>query len=144
MKILLLAALALAGAAVAGVVAHAGASKATIRVTEREYKIGLSTTHALPGPVRFEVKNTGKIPHALAIAGAGVKTKTKLIQPGKTAVLLVILKQGAYALWCPVPGHAAKGMRASLTTPSPSGAGGGATTTSGGGGTTTDSGVPWG
>jgi plastocyanin len=144
MKILLVAALALAGAAVAGVVAHATASKTTIRVTEREFKIGLSTTHAVAGPVRFEVKNTGKIPHALAISGAGVKTKTKLIQPGKTAVLLVLLKHGAYSLWCPVPGHAAKGMKASLTTPSPSGAASGTTTTSGGGGTTTDSGVPWG
>jgi len=146
MKILLLAALALAGAAVAGVVAHASASKTTIRVTEREYKIGLSTTRAAAGPTRFEIKNTGKYPHALAISGAGVKTKTKLIKPGKTAVLLVTLKQGVYALWCPVPGHAARGMKAALRTPTPSGGGGGMTTTSSGGGgeTTTDSGVPWG
>ena len=37
MKIILLAALALGGAAVAGVVAHASAAKTTIRVTEREF-----------------------------------------------------------------------------------------------------------
>ena len=144
MKILLLAALALAGAAVAGVVAHASASKTTIRVTEREFKIGLSATHASAGPVRFEIKNTGKIPHAFAIAGAGVSTKTKLIQPGKSAVLLVTLKSGAYSIWCPVPGHAAKGMKATMT--APAGAGGGTmTTTGGGGGTTTDGGgAAWG
>ena len=147
MKILLLAALALAGAAVAGVVAHASASKTTIRVTEREFKIGLSTTHAPAGPVRFEIKNTGKLAHALAISGAGVKTKTKLIQPGKTGVLLITLKQGAYSIWCPIPGHAAQGMKATVTVPTAGGGGGGAVTTSGGGagGTTTDSGgAAWG
>ena len=145
MKILLLAALALAGAAVAGVVAHASASKTTIRVTEREYKIGLSTTHTPRGAVRFEIKNTGKLAHALAISGAGVNTKTKLIAPGKTVMLLVTLKKGAYSIWCPVPGHAARGMKATLTVPS-AGGGGAVTTSSGGAGaTTTDSGgAAWG
>jgi uncharacterized cupredoxin-like copper-binding protein len=145
MKILLLAALALAGAAVAGVVAHASASKTTIRVTEREFKIGLSTTHAAAGPVRFEIKNTGKLAHALSIAGAGVKTRTKLIQPGKTGVLLVTLKSGAYSIWCPVPGHAALGMKAKVTVPAAAGGGGAATTSGGAGDTTTDSGgAAWG
>jgi hypothetical protein len=129
MKILLLAALALAGAAGAGVVTQAGASKTTIRVTEREFRIGLSTTHAVAGPVRFEIKNTGKFPHALAISGAGVKAKTKLIQPGKSAVLLVTLKHGVYALWCPVPGHSARGMKAKVTTPGSGGTTGTTTTT---------------
>ena len=147
MKILLIAALALAGAAVAGVMAHASASKTTIRVTEREFKIGLSATKAPAGPVRFEIKNTGKLAHALAISGAGVKTRTKLIQPGKTAVLLVTIRRGAYSLWCPVPGHAAQGMKAKLLTITQSGGGGSPATTSGGGSgdTTTDSGgAAWG
>ena len=131
MKILLLAALALAGAAFAGVVAQAGPSKSTIRVTEREFRIGLSSSHALLGRVRLEIKNTGRYPHALAIKGAGVNTKTKLIQPGKSAVLLVTLKQGAYTLWCPVPGHAAQGMKASIIAPgiAPAGATTGGETT---------------
>lgn len=145
MKIILLAALALGGAAVAGVVAHASAAKTTIRVTEREFKIGLSTTHARAGQVRFVIENAGRYPHALAIAGVGVKAKTKLIRPGKTAVLIVTLKRGPYTLWCPVPGHEARGMKAKLITPAPSPAGGGMTTTSGGAaGTTTSSGAPWG
>lgn len=146
MKILLLAALALAGAAVAGVMAHASASKTTIRVTEREFKIGLSATKAPAGPVRFEIKNTGRLAHALAISGAGVNTRAKLIQPGKTAVLLVTIKRGAYSLWCPVPGHAAQGMKAKLLTLTQSGGGSPATTSGGGSGdTTTDSGgAAWG
>jgi plastocyanin len=133
MKILILAAIALAGAAVAGVIAQASASKTTIRITEREFKIGLSSNRASTGPVRFEIKNTGKYPHSLAISGVGVKTKTKLIQPGKSAVLLVTLKQGVYSLWCPVPGHAARGMKAKVIAPGAGGATGTTTTT----GTTT-------
>jgi plastocyanin len=148
MKILILAALALAGAAVAGVVAHASASTTTIHVTEREYKIGLSTTKAPAGAVRFEIKNTGKLAHALTIAGAGVSKRTKLIAPGKTAVLLVTLKKGAYSIWCPVPGHAARGMSAKITVPTAGGGGVAPVTTSSGGGagdTTTDSGgAAWG
>jgi uncharacterized cupredoxin-like copper-binding protein len=145
MEILILAALALAGAAIAGVVAHASASKTTIRVTEREYKIGVSATHAAAGPVRFEIKNTGKLAHAVSIRGVGVKTRTKLIQPGKTGVLLVTLKSGAYSIWCPVPGHAALGMKAKVTVPAAAGGGGAATTSGGAGDTTTDSGgAAWG
>jgi plastocyanin len=124
MKIILFAALALAGAALAGVVAHASAAKTTIRVTEREFKIGLSATHAPAGLVRLEIRNTGMYPHSLAVSGVGVKARTKLIQPGTSAVLLVTLKRGAYSIWCTVPGHAARGMKAVLNAPGSGGGGG--------------------
>ena len=132
-------AVALLGAAAAGVVAHASASTKTITVTEREYHITVSGKGAV-GSVKFVVKNTGKLTHALEIAGPGVKgKKTPLIKPGKSATLTVTLKAGSYTLWCPVPGHAALGMKTALTV---AGASGGAaptnvaptTTTSGGGG----------
>jgi uncharacterized cupredoxin-like copper-binding protein len=131
-------AVALLGASAAGVVAHASSTTKTINVTEKEFHIGLSTRKGAVGSVRFEVKNTGKLSHALAISGPGVKSKrTPLIKPGKTATLTVTLSAGTYTLWCPVPGHAAQGMKTSLTV-----AGGGGTTsttpatttTSGGGG----------
>jgi uncharacterized cupredoxin-like copper-binding protein len=147
MKVPVLATLALAGAAIAGVVAHAGAAKSTIRVTEREFKVSLSATQAKTGRARFEIKNIGKYAHALAIAGRGVNARTKIIQPGKSAVLLVTLKEGSYSVWCPVPGHATKGMKTSLSVTGVAQGGAGRATTSGGGGggdTTTDSGVPWG
>jgi plastocyanin len=148
MKLIFLAVLALAGAAVAGVVAHASASKTTVRVTEREYKIGLSAKSAPAGAVVFQIKNTGHYAHELAIAGPGVKKKTSMIKPGKTATLAVTLRSGSYSLWCPIPGHAAQGMKAALTVSgggSSSSAGAGGATTSGGGtDTSTDSGVPWG
>jgi uncharacterized cupredoxin-like copper-binding protein len=115
--ILLAAALGLAvlGAAAAGVVTHTGTAKSTITVTEREFKIGLSSKTAKKGPVRLVVRNAGKYAHALSIKGAGVSKRTPLIKPGKSAVLVVTLRSGRYALWCPVPGHAAQGMKATLT-----------------------------
>ena len=130
---------ALAGAALAGVVAHKGAAVKTIKVTEKEFHITLSTRTGAVGPVRFVIKNTGKYTHGLAISGPGVKLKkSALIKPGKSAILAVTLKSGTYALWCPVPGHAAKGMKTSIKVPGASTGGGGG---SGGGSPTTTSGT---
>jgi hypothetical protein len=106
--------LAVLGAAAAGVVTRTGTAKPTITVTEREFKIGLSSKTAKKGPVRLIVRNAGKYAHALSIKGAGVSKRTPLIKPGKSAVLLVTLRSGRYALWCPVPGNAAQGMKATL------------------------------
>jgi uncharacterized cupredoxin-like copper-binding protein len=139
---------ALLGAAVAGVVAHAGPSSTTVTVTEREFKITPSTHKVPAGPVRLVVKNAGRYSHALAIAGKGLSKRTPMIKPGKSAVLLVTIKSGTYSLWCPVPGHAAQGMKSSLfavQSVSGGGSAGGVTTSSGG--TTTDDsggGAAWG
>jgi len=113
-------ALAVLGATTAVVVADAGVSrplKATITVNEREFKITPSTRKAPVGRVKLVVKNVGSYPHALAIRGAGVNKRTPMIKPGKSAVLVVDLRSGSYALWCPVPGHAARGMKSSLALP---------------------------
>jgi uncharacterized cupredoxin-like copper-binding protein len=84
-------------------------------VTEKEFKIGLSAKKVAAGPVQFVVRNTGRYPHALAISGPGVKQKkTPTIRPGKTARLRVTLAAGTYTLWCPIPGHAARGMKTKL------------------------------
>jgi uncharacterized cupredoxin-like copper-binding protein len=108
--------LALLGAATAGFVAHASSTTTkTISVAEKEFRITLSTHKATAGRVRFVVRNVGKYPHALAVSGAGVQKRTAMIAPGKSAVLLATLRSGRYTLWCPVPSHAAKGMKATLT-----------------------------
>jgi uncharacterized cupredoxin-like copper-binding protein len=125
-------ALALAGAAVAGVVAHATANVKTIKVTEKEFKITVAGKPAA-GADRFVIKNTGHFAHALSLAGPGIKTKrTPLIKPGTSAVLNVTLKSGRYTLWCPVPGHAAEGMKTSFKIAGAA-TGGGTSTDSGGG-----------
>jgi len=131
-------AVALLGAGVAGVVAHAGARTTTVKVTEKEFKIGLSARKVAAGPAQFVVRNTGHFPHALAISGPGVKMKkTPTIRPGKTARLRVTLAAGTYTLWCPIPGHAARGMKTKLAVTGTSAAPPAATTTAG---TTTSSG----
>jgi plastocyanin len=125
-----------AGAAAAGVAAHAGATAKTITVTAREYHIGLSTSKTTAGPATLVVKNAGKLAHQIEIKGPGVTKKTPLLQPGKKATLKVKLASGKYAVWCTVPGHAALGMKATLTV---AGAASGSSGSTSGGSTTTTS-----
>ena len=84
----------------------------TVAVTESEFKIALASTSFKAGKITFDVKNTGKLAHDLAIKGG---QKTKLIQPGGSAQLAVTLKPGKYHLYCSVPGHEQAGMKADIT-----------------------------
>ena len=110
-------ALALAGAAVAAFATHSHAAAGTaITVTEREYHIALSKQSVHAGTVTLTVKNTGHMAHALAVSGAGLSGVKKLatIAPGKTRTLTFKVAGGKLAVWCPLPGHAALGMKTSL------------------------------
>jgi len=106
-----LAAATTANAARETAVQHA-ASKA-ISVQGGEFFFELSTkTLAKPGSVTFTVKNVGHVLHDFDIHGK----KTALIQPGKTAKLVVkFTKKGTYPYLCTVPGHAAAGMKGVFT-----------------------------
>jgi uncharacterized cupredoxin-like copper-binding protein len=84
----------------------------TDQASETEFKIALGSTELKAGKITFDVKNDGKIPHDLAIKGGG---KTKLIQPGGSAQLMVTLKPGKYHLYCTVPGHEQAGMKVDIT-----------------------------
>jgi uncharacterized cupredoxin-like copper-binding protein len=104
----------LLGVATAGYVAHAGAAKTTVNVTEKEFSITLSPRRVPVGVVRFVIHNKGLYAHALAVKVGTATKRTPLIKPGKSATLIVTLKKGKSALWCPVPGHAARGMKTTL------------------------------
>jgi len=108
-----LAMLALAPLAAANGVAHASAASTTVRVSEKEFSIKLSTgSLARPGTVTFVVKNAGKMEHNFKINGK----QTRMIQPGKTGSLTVAFKKKArYHYICAVPGHAALGMKGVFT-----------------------------
>jgi len=84
----------------------------TVAVTETEFKITLASTSLKAGKITFDIKNTGKIAHDLAIKGG---QKTNLIQPGKSGQLTVTLKPGKYHLYCTVPGHEQAGMKVDVT-----------------------------
>jgi uncharacterized cupredoxin-like copper-binding protein len=100
---------ALAFAAAGAAFAHGSATKVTVKATE--FKFALSTKSVKAGSVTFTVKNAGKLPHDFKIGGK----KTALIKPGKSAKLTVTLKKGKASYICTVPGHAAAGMKGTLT-----------------------------
>jgi uncharacterized cupredoxin-like copper-binding protein len=89
--------------------AHAAATAVTVTATEFKFK--LSKTSVPHGSVTFTVLNKGKLSHDFKIAGK----KTPLIKPGHSAKLTVTLTTGKSAYRCTVAGHAAAGMKGTLT-----------------------------
>jgi uncharacterized cupredoxin-like copper-binding protein len=89
------------------------ASATTVQVKGGEFFFRLSTKSvSRPGKVTFVFKNIGHVLHDFSIRGR----KTPLIQPGKTAKLVVsFTKKGKYAYLCTVPGHAQAGMKGTFT-----------------------------
>ena len=95
-----------------------GASPATtqgvsVQVKGGEFFFRLSTKSAAkPGKVTFVFRNIGHVQHDFKIAGK----QTPLLQPGKTARLVVTFKKkGKYPYLCTVPGHAEAGMKGTFT-----------------------------
>jgi uncharacterized cupredoxin-like copper-binding protein len=85
----------------------------TIQVKGGEFFLHLSTK-LVPKltKVMFVFKNIGHAAHDFSIDG---KT-TPIIQPGTTAKLVVTFKKaGKYPYLCTVPGHAAAGMKGTLS-----------------------------
>ena len=106
------------GVAVAGLTlagsALAAPNASTVTVTAgkpSELHFTLSKTSVPAGAVTFRVTNKGKSTHDFKIAGK----KSALLRPGKTAVLVVTLKKGKAAYLCTLPGHAAAGMKGTIT-----------------------------
>ena len=93
----------------------AGASQKaqTITVTEGrpEFAIKVSAKTVKAGAVTIKVTNKGNLPHDFKIGGK----KTPLLQSGKSATLSVTLKKGKNAYECTVSGHAAAGMKGTIT-----------------------------
>jgi plastocyanin len=69
---------------------------------------------AKAGTIELVLTNPGSsgMPHGIAVQGHG---SSKVVDPGRTATLTVSLKKGEYTFLCPVPGHAAAGMKGTLT-----------------------------
>jgi uncharacterized cupredoxin-like copper-binding protein len=107
------AALALVPLAAARTDRQTRAAATTIQVSGGEFFFKLSVKSiAKPGTVTFVFKNVGHVLHDFHISG---KT-TPLIQPGKTAKLVITFrKAGKFSYLCTVPGHAASGMKGVFT-----------------------------
>jgi len=92
---------------------QAAATATTVQVKGGEFFYRLSTKSiAKPGTVTFVFKNVGHVLHDFKISGK----KTPLLQPGRTAKLVVTFKKkGRYPYSCTVPGHASAGMNGVFT-----------------------------
>jgi outer membrane protein assembly factor BamB len=102
-----------AGSGVAGNASSPSSVQGTaVQVKGGEFFFKLSTKSAAkPGKVTFVFKNVGHVLHDFKINGK----KTPLIQPGKTAKLVVTFRKGKYPYLCTVPGHAEAGMKGVFT-----------------------------
>lgn len=84
----------------------------TVKVNLSEWKVQLDPTKVPPGPVVFEVTNTGTIPHAFEVEGRSLEKSTPRIQPGASVTLKLDLRAGSYEAYCPVGkgAHKMQGM----------------------------------
>ena len=77
-----------------------------------EFRFTLSKRTVPKGVTTFKVTNRGTINHDFKIAGK----KSAVLAAGKSATLRITFrKAGKYAYLCTLPGHAAGGMKGTLT-----------------------------
>jgi uncharacterized cupredoxin-like copper-binding protein len=104
----------------------AGGPGTTVAATEKEYAIALDKSSVPAGNVTFDTKNTGSLPHTIAVTAADGASKAKgvtgkvigdsgNIDAGKSGTLTVNLQPGTYQVVCNVPGHVQLGMIVQLT-----------------------------
>jgi uncharacterized cupredoxin-like copper-binding protein len=101
-------------AAVSALGGPSSTAATTVTVTlgkPSEFKITLSKKTIAKGVTTFKVTNKGGISHDFKIAGK----KTPSLKTGKAATLKATLKTGKYPFLCTLPGHAAAGMKGTLT-----------------------------
>jgi len=93
----------------------------TVLVKLSEWKVTLTPSVVPPGPVVFEVTNSGKVPHAFEIEGSGVEKSTPRLLSGATATLTMDLRAGKYEAYCPIGkgSHKMLGMESHLSVRNP-------------------------
>ena len=97
--------------------AAAAAAGTNVGVAEREWSLNPYVTGVRHGAVVFYAHNYGEDPHDLQVRGPhGFRSPVApVIAPGATRTLRIRLRRpGVYHLVCTLPGHAARGMRATF------------------------------
>ena len=93
----------------------AGAASPSIDVQLTEYEIQMPDT-LQAGHESFAIANAGKENHSLVVEGNGVhQALSNPLTRGDRTTLDLDLKPGTYTVWCPMPGHADKGMKRTVT-----------------------------
>ncbi len=87
-----------------------------VQVTAVEYAFTLSRTTVPAGKVILEFDNKGQDEHNLNVLSGGGELPGSFPneQPGGVADQAIDLKAGSYMLFCSLPEHEAKGMKATL------------------------------
>jgi plastocyanin len=87
-----------------------------VQVTAVEYKFTLSRTAVPAGKVILEFDNKGQDEHNLNVLSGGGELSGSFAneQPGGVTQETVDLRPGSYMLFCSLPEHEAKGMKATL------------------------------
>jgi plastocyanin len=91
---------------------------ARVQVIAKEYSFTLSRSEVPAGPVVVQFVNGGEDPHNLHFAESATSSEAGAFptsSPGTHASLTLNLHAGTYTLFCSLPGHEAKGMKATLT-----------------------------
>jgi plastocyanin len=98
---------------------NGGQPAGSIKVTMSDYKFSPSTVTAKSGKVTIFLVNSGSVSHDMVVMSSdGTKTmgRSDLIQPSDSGELTISdLAAGSYPFICDQPGHAALGMKGTLT-----------------------------
>jgi hypothetical protein len=92
------------------------AAPARLLVNAKEWSLMLSRLHLKPGDARIQLYNAGEDAHDLRLRRVGGTRTLRLAttSPGKVTELRTRLRSGRWKLWCSLPEHAKRGMRATL------------------------------
>ncbi len=80
-----------------------------------QLKFLASSASGTAGHVMLRMKNMSSTPHDIAIKGAGVSQVGPVVTNGGVSTVAATLPPGKYEFYCSVDGHAAAGMRGTLT-----------------------------
>jgi hypothetical protein len=97
--------------------AVAAVALARLQVVADEWSLVLSRSRLKAGPALVELVNMGEDDHDLRLRRVAPGARTIRIEtalPGERGEVETRLAPGTYRLWCSLPDHAARGMRARL------------------------------
>jgi plastocyanin len=78
-------------------------------------KFEASSASATAGSVTLRMQNMSSVMHDIAITGGGVNEVGPVVSNGGVSTVMAHLKAGTYTFYCSVDGHAAAGMKGTLT-----------------------------
>jgi plastocyanin len=80
-----------------------------------QLKFLASSATATAGQVTLKMKNMSSTPHDIAVQGNGLNQVGPVVSNGGVSTVSTNLKPGTYTFYCSVDGHAAAGMKGTLT-----------------------------